>query len=106
MGTIEDDPVVCARGRPPRLSLPDPRLPGDPIEDGVCIPFSMTDIPLRRGDVGRSIPCSSTEGGNSKLGVDEFEGGGRFGGFGAAVEARDAGSAEGGNFPSLTIDDS
>ncbi len=103
MGTIEDDPVVCARGRPPRLSLPDPaRLPCDPIESGVCIPFSTTDIPLRRGDVGRSIPCSSTEGGNTKLGVDEFEGGRAF----DAVEAGDSGSAEGGNFPSLTIDDS
>lgn len=103
MGTIEDDPTVCARGLPPRLSLPEaPRLGDNPIESGVCSPFSTTDIPRNRGEVGRSILCSSTEGGNSKLGVDEFEGGRRPE---VATEAGDGGSAEGGNFPSLTIQD-
>jgi hypothetical protein len=93
--------MVCARGRPPRLSLPDPARLLDPMESGVCLPFSTTDIPLRRGEEGRSMPWSSTEGGNSKLGVDEFERGRGFDG----VEAGDGGSAEGGSFPSLTIHD-
>ena len=96
--------MVCARGRPPRLSLPD-RLLCDPIKSGVCTPFSTTDIPRSRGDVGRNMPCSSTEGGSSKLGVEEFEGGRRLFVGDAAAEAGDGGSAEGGNLPSLTIHD-
>lgn len=65
-------------------------------------PDSIMDMPLERGDPGRTIlPCSSTAGGNNKLGVDEFEGG-------LAPRLRlgltgDGGSEVGGNFPSLTI---
>jgi hypothetical protein len=106
VGIKYDDPVVCARGLV-LLSFGTANPAGEFIdeacESGVptpCCPVSTTDMPRIRGDPGLKFPTSSTEGGNTKLGVEEFDGG-RFAGA-LCTETGDGGSIVGGNFPSFT----
>jgi hypothetical protein len=69
--------VVCARGLDRLSRLETLRLEDESAAPCCCELVSTTDMPLDRGEPGRN---SSTEGGKTKLGVDEFDGN-----FGLAV---------------------
>jgi len=103
VGIKVDDPVVCARGRV-LLSVGTVKLVelmdrGESDVPATTCPVSITDMPRIRGDDGRS---SSTEVGNIKLGVEEFDGGLFPDAAAESTDTGDGGSAVGGSFPSFT----